>query len=512
MGLFYFLAPISSFPQAFELCINYFIDRIPIYISYIQNNIMNDDMDKKLPASTDQLDHHGSIGLLNIILDLEDATINITRYLSVKDTLSFDSVNLASHKLISNQEDRLFKYFLCRDFAEGRVLSYIAQERKLSYKRLYLAFLHRFSLQKYADQLKDEENKQQLLEDEDSDCNDGGKSAEGDNNNKMIHKRKKKRGNKVTDSSKRVIIPWSRPRYEDLETRSECEDDYEFPEVKGECGHWDTIDSDNDAEEEDGKKQQKKKIPLRPVSKNDDVASLVFIARVGNDDNPNTCVLMDWEYYGTECGERGKKLVIDYHRNRDIWKSGTGFCLPATYSPKLEADEVTNILKSRIGTGAYWVQEFDKAVQESPSYYITLHAVDVKEYKVASLMDGTSVGKYGMEDGIAGGGGLLIDGYGSELPKVYGIPKIDSPNYRNYTVDDYPINGFRGPGESPSIDVFDISADLSIKFHWYDKGIQLFPLFPDGLHFHFEIYGQSVIYICSFFRALINEKCAVMHR
>ena len=90
-----------------------------------------------------------------------------------------------------------------------------------------------------------------------------------------------------------------------LETKDEDDEDYEFPEY-------------SDAEG-----------PLRPVSENEDIATVVFIARVGNVADPNTCALLDWEYYGTKCTEMGKALVLDFHRNEAITELGC-FYLPDT--------------------------------------------------------------------------------------------------------------------------------------------------------------------------------------
>ena len=377
----------------------------------------------------------------------------------------------------------------------------------MSSKRLYLAFIHRYSLQKFTDQ-------QRQLEEV---------RAQGDRRihpaPKLRHKKKKKGKYPVDDSSKRVIIPWRRPARKDLEKKDECDDDYKFPKVEGDNGSWEEIDSDD----EEKRKAKRNKIPLRPLSKNDDVSSLVFIARVGNVDNPGTCVLMDWEYFGTENGECGKKLVIDYHRNRDIWKGG--FSFPTTFS---DDDGVAKVLETSV-MGDDWDEEIDKILQESPLWRITLHAVDVKEYKVISLMDATSVGRYGVDAGLD----LCIRGYGSDLPNVYGIPPTDSPYSQKYTEDDYPINGYRDPDESPGIDIFEISAGINIKFYYYGEGgdekeeeedgddedrrfcpknmhMQMFPQFLDGLHFHFHMYGQSAIYICSFFRAMIKQKCVAL--
>ena len=87
-------------------------------------------------------------GLLHIIRDVEDSALSIASYLSAKDLLSLGSVNSTCRNLISGHSNELFEYVLRTDFTEGHILAYIAKERKISFKKLYLAFQHRFSLQK----------------------------------------------------------------------------------------------------------------------------------------------------------------------------------------------------------------------------------------------------------------------------------------------------------------------------------------------------------------------------
>ena len=189
--------------------------------------------------------------LSTVFLDVSEVAHKIVSFLPAKDILGLHSVDKACHNLISKREDLLFEDFLRRDFVEGKILVYIAEERELDYKRLYLAFLHRYNLPKQ------------------------------------------------TADDPLITIPHCTPTQ--IETKDETDDDYEFPQ-----------DSDDDEEEdEDEEEEDKDRKPLRPVSENEDMASLVFIARIGSEDNPNTCKLMDWEYYGTQCEESGKKLVVD---------------------------------------------------------------------------------------------------------------------------------------------------------------------------------------------------------
>ena len=189
--------------------------------------------------------------LPTIFLDVSEVAHKIVSFLPAKDVLGLHSVDKACHNLISKHEDVLFEDFLRSDFVEGKILVYIAEERELDYKRLYLAFLHRYNLPKQ------------------------------------------------TADVPLITIPHRPPTQ--IETRDETDDDYEFPQ-----------DSDEDEEEDENEEEEDKdRKPLRPVSDNEDIGRLVFIARIGSEDNPNTCKLMDWEYYGTECEESGKKLVVD---------------------------------------------------------------------------------------------------------------------------------------------------------------------------------------------------------
>jgi len=90
----------------------------------------------------------GTPTLSTIFLDVSEVAHKIVSFLPAKDVLSLHSVDKACHNLLSKHEDVLFEEFLRRDFAEGNVLAYIANERRVSKKYLYLAFLNRRSLPK----------------------------------------------------------------------------------------------------------------------------------------------------------------------------------------------------------------------------------------------------------------------------------------------------------------------------------------------------------------------------
>lgn len=177
-------------------------------------------------ASEGQPDHGGAhlvaaaLSLSNILLGFDDAALNIATYLSANDNIALHSVNRGWHDFISRHEDSLFAKHLKRDFVEGVVLSYVAEKRNLSRKKLYFAFRKRWSLQKQ-----------------------GGEDD-------------------------RVCIHWRRPiRPQRTENNTDGENDQ------------------ND----------------------DDVSALVFVARVGGEENPDYCTLMDWE-----SERRNDKLVPSY--------------------------------------------------------------------------------------------------------------------------------------------------------------------------------------------------------
>ena len=141
--------------------------------------IMNDDN-----AILDDIYADGGTPTLStLLLDVSEVGYKIISFLPTKDLLEgLHSVNQAYHNLISECEDALFEEFIRRDFSEGNILAYVAKERHLNYKRLYRAFLHKFSLPK-----------------------------------------------RVVDGE-RISIPWRCPSQ--LETRDENPGDYEWPDNK----------------------------------------------------------------------------------------------------------------------------------------------------------------------------------------------------------------------------------------------------------------------------------------
>eukprot|EP00985_Skeletonema_marinoi_P005495 scaffold2385_cov81-Skeletonema_marinoi.AAC.3 len=86
------------------------------------------------------------------LLGLNDAIVSIAAFLSAKGCLSLPCTCRSLARVISKNEEALFEHHLRRDFPEGEVLSYVAEQRNLSRKKLYRAFLGRWSLPKQAEE------------------------------------------------------------------------------------------------------------------------------------------------------------------------------------------------------------------------------------------------------------------------------------------------------------------------------------------------------------------------
>lgn len=88
-----------------------------------------------------------------LLINDEDAVLSIAKFLSANDCLNLHTVSWGWHHVISkhDEDEALFENYLRHDFSEGEVLTYVAQKRNLSYKKLYRTFLGRWSLPKPAD-------------------------------------------------------------------------------------------------------------------------------------------------------------------------------------------------------------------------------------------------------------------------------------------------------------------------------------------------------------------------
>lgn len=96
--------------------------------------------------------NHQSGRLIGRLLDAEDFALTITEFLSAKDCLGLQTTSRRLNDALSKHEKSLFDKHLRRDFPEGEVLSYVANKKNLSRKKLYRAFAARWSLPKQADE------------------------------------------------------------------------------------------------------------------------------------------------------------------------------------------------------------------------------------------------------------------------------------------------------------------------------------------------------------------------
>ncbi len=100
----------------------------------------------------------------------EDVILSIAKFLPARDCLNLHAVSRGLHHVLSKHDEALFQNHLRHDFAEGRVLLYVAEKKNLSHKKLYRAFLGRWSLPKQADE----------------EIRAASKDYEGDRNTKII--------------------------------------------------------------------------------------------------------------------------------------------------------------------------------------------------------------------------------------------------------------------------------------------------------------------------------------
>ena len=228
---------------------------------------------------------------------------------------------------------------------------------------------------------------------------------------------------------------------------------------------------------------------------NNDVDDVVFIASIGGDNDTHSA-LMDWN---PECKSTPRgQLIID-----KSWCDDKGtFVLP----------------KAKVN----YISEY-----KSP-FALTLHAIDTKYYQVASLLDHTPMDK---EDGC------LRDRenyskidlyYGEDPPALFAIPPKGSPFHRVFTDRDFfeCLNALEdGPpglfhesirgrlvleeveqNERLVDDDYSDEEDYEYEYDYEYKFRQEGMLFDFGEAFEISTV-QWPHHLCSFFRALMREKC-----
>lgn len=357
-------------------------------------------------AAADQPDNISTM-MSTILLGFDNVALGIATFLPAKDVLTLHTVNRGWHGILTKHDESLFKQLLTGDFVEGEVLSYVARKDNLSCKKLYRAFLQRWSLPKPLPPWA------------------------------------------WADESTRVCVPWTRPDA--------------------------AVESNGDS----------------------NINDLVFIARVGDVDNPKTCAVLEWnpdyDHENRLGGDNNDQLCID-----KCWKECTGGLL-------LEQDSETNLA---------FIEDGERSVLEE-AHTLTLHAIDTRHYQVATLMDTTPTFQ-----NVVGGEENEADfytrlhagygaGYGDSLPKLYGIPPKGSPYYRDFTDRDFKDVHGRYDEYVHSIAYMPVFGGLELDSGTDDEGDYTLLLHDDlkGLNFNFD-KDQYATVTCSFLRALMKEKCA----
>jgi hypothetical protein len=229
------------------------------------------------------------------------------------------------------------------------VLLYVAKKKNLSHKKLYRAFLGRWSLPKQADE---------TLRDEDFFNNYYG------------------------DRNTKIITSWVQP-----------------PNIAS-------------------KNYQGAKLLLP----NDDVDNVVFIARVGEGGagghRNRRCALMEWNSeFDPNKRDELQQLIIDKSWCDDAWKFrppqdqqvNEGWC-----NRKLNVGQLTEALKS--------------------THTLTLHAIDIRYYQVATLMESTLLEDFMYNKDEEPD---FSSHYGRKLPSLWGAPPKFSPFHRKLTEKDF---------------------------------------------------------------------------
>jgi hypothetical protein len=102
--------------------------------------------------ATNEINHLPCGHLLGRLLDAEGIALSIAEFLSAKDCLALQTTSRRWNDALSKHEKSLFDKHLRHDFPEGEVLSYVANKKNLSRKKLYRAFVGRWSLPKQGDE------------------------------------------------------------------------------------------------------------------------------------------------------------------------------------------------------------------------------------------------------------------------------------------------------------------------------------------------------------------------
>jgi len=257
------------------------------------------------------------------------------------------------------------------------------------------------------------------------------------------------------------------------------------------------------------------------INRNDiDIKSMVFIARLGSYDGDDalydensfwdkdkSCVLLHWKEVVVGNNPNNYKLVID----KDWDDTENGFQANQNKAANKEFYENQDL------------SDFEYALQRT--HTLTLHAIDIKQYRVATLMEENQMSSLSQDEDPESLV-LSMEGYGDDvLPKLYGIPRKSSPYYRDFNREGYRYEGFtyllhKGVEE----------MSISGAFHCYQAvigltdengdevdGSRYLAILPnhneDGEGITFCFGNQRPPHeVCSFLNGLMEEKCVVGER
>ena len=411
-------------------------------------------------------------------------TSAIAAFLPAKDLLGLHAVSRTLHDNLTNNEELLFHNLLRHDFAEGGCLSNIAKKNDIPRKKMYLAFLNRWS-------------------------------SSNENNG-------------CGEKKKRVSIPWRRPiRDEKNIGNNDMDEVVDNDKLKndddatGESGESKIVEGEGNAvlNENDCNDTKANIDHVAAATKKkdytDDVTSLAFIGRVGSIGNDGrSCVLLKFaeDDEGVTSGNArssGQRLVLDNETYERAWNANNGNTLPEDF-------KFSEILRLPTSEDLHSADDVENFLQET--HTVTLHVIDVKSCQVMTLMDATATSKYGIEFKSGGKADVYYGGYGSDLPKLYGVPHQGSPYYRNYSDKDFDKFHLCDPyydDDFPmGIEHLSVEGKLSVDW-WRWTGTDDFAIGvgDSGLTFTFggcedSSLGRNQSDICSFLRALMKEKCA----
>jgi len=257
-----------------------------------------------------------------------------------------------------------------------------------------------------------------------------------------------------------------------------------------------------------------------PDEPSSDARALVFIVRVGNvneSNGPETCGLMGWEQNGEEPGKRPgeDRLVLD-----EVWFDDNFVDFPDLTNQVCRwIDDWENDVGDH-----YW--DIDKAIKSS--YRLTLHVVDLQRCQVMTLMENEPPQEVQLDSTIE------ACCHGMDAPNLYGLMPPGSPFYRPTTdllrYDDRYYCLEEGENAETATDLlryddhyYWLEEDENVEILKFAGGLRLdrlyeddevrddvvFPAGPDGISFDFSL-DTTVTQrdeICSFFRALMKEKC-----